>query len=157
MGASSFLSFKIDTLEYSWSVRRRYGDFQWLRNVILKLFPSYCVPPLPKKNAKKRSARDIEKRMHILSYFLNDLSNIPAIMHSRYVLGFLGLTSNPEFEELKREGNSKPPFEQITSISTETGDITIGITQDDKVYLSEIQKYVSGSQLIFKAMTASSK
>lgn len=65
--------------------------------MILKMFPSYVAPPLPKKNAKKKTARDVEKRMIILAYFLNDISNIPSIMHSRFVLGFLSLSSDPEF------------------------------------------------------------
>lgn len=95
MGATSFLSFKIDTPEYGWSVRRRYSDFQWLYDMMLKLFPSYVIPPLPKKDKKKRSSRDVEKRMMLLTYLLNDISHIPSIMHNRYVLGFLSLANEP--------------------------------------------------------------
>jgi hypothetical protein len=60
-----------------WSVGRRYSDFQWLRAALKKFYPSLIIPPIPNKKAAKRTARHIEKRMKILTYFLNDLIKIP--------------------------------------------------------------------------------
>jgi hypothetical protein len=98
IGAVSFLLFKINTYDYKWEVRRRYSDFQWLRTIISKFFPTYIIPPIPKKNAKKRTQRDLEKRMRILTYFLNDLASTPEIFQSKYVTGFLSMTNESQFE-----------------------------------------------------------
>jgi hypothetical protein len=125
IGAISFLLFKINTYDYKWEVRRRYSDFQWLRAVISKLFPTYIIPPIPKKNAKKRTQRDIEKRMRILTYFLNDLASTPEIFQSKYVSGFLSMTNESQFEELKKDGNKKEAFETITSLETESGNVRV--------------------------------
>lgn len=97
IGATSFLLFKINTYDYKWEVRRRYSDFQWLRAIICKFYPTYVVPPIPKKKAAKRTERDLEKRMRILTYFLNDLAFVPEIFHSKYVLGFLSLSNDKQF------------------------------------------------------------
>lgn len=98
LGGVSFLLFKINTYDLKWEVRRRYSDFQWLRQVICKFFPTYIVPPIPRKNAKKRTQRDLDKRMRILTYFLNDLATVPEIFQSRFVSGFLSLTNDSQFE-----------------------------------------------------------
>jgi hypothetical protein len=75
----------VTTSEVDWSVGRRYSDFIWLRNTLKKFFPSQIIPPIPNKKASKRSTRQVEKRMRILSYFLNDLLRIPEIVHSKYL------------------------------------------------------------------------
>lgn len=125
IGAVSFLLFKITTFDFKWEVRRRYSDFQWLRAVICKFYPTYVVPPIPKKNAKKRTQRDLEKRMRILTYFLNDIALIPEIFQSKYVTGFLNMTNESQFEDLKKEGTNKEVFETITSLETTSGTVDL--------------------------------
>lgn len=95
--------------------------------MMMKLFPSHVLPPLPKKDKNKRSARDIQKRMMLLEYLLNDISNIPSIMHNRYVLGFLSV-SEAQFDELKREGSAQKGFQIITELETESGNLNISLT-----------------------------
>lgn len=77
LGTTSFLEFKVQTLELGWKVGRRYSDFMWLRAYLLKKYPSYIIPPVPEKKASKKTQRHIEKRMRILEYFLNDLISKP--------------------------------------------------------------------------------
>lgn len=84
LGSTSFLEFVVTTSAVNWSVGRRYSDFIWFRNILKKFFPSLIIPPIPNKKAAKRSSRQIEKRMRILTYFLNDLVKIPEIVNSKY-------------------------------------------------------------------------
>lgn len=49
-----------------WEVRRRHSEFEWLRNILLKLFPYLLLPALPRKNAKKTTPRDLDKRMKMM-------------------------------------------------------------------------------------------
>ena len=85
LGATSFLEFQVETEGLGWCVGRRYSDFIWLRNTLKKLYPSLIIPPIPNKKAAKRLPRQIEKRMRILSLFLNDLVGLPEIFNCRYV------------------------------------------------------------------------
>jgi hypothetical protein len=89
IGATSFLEFEVTTHGLGWKVGRRYSDFIWLRNALKKYFPSQIIPPIPNKKASKRTVRHIEKRMRILTYFLNDLAKLPEIFNSKYVEAFL--------------------------------------------------------------------
>ena len=90
IGATSFLCFKV----WSYGLRknpvlRRYSDFIWLRNTLIKFYPSQIIPPIPNKKASKRTPRQIQKRMRILSMFLNDLVNHSVLFHNKYFQGFL--------------------------------------------------------------------
>jgi hypothetical protein len=103
LGATSYLEFQVSTQGPGWNVGRRYSDFIWLRNTLRKFYPTQLIPPIPNKKASKRTARHIEKRMKILTYFLNDLVKLPEMFNSRYVEGFLSLKDNAKFESLKKE------------------------------------------------------
>lgn len=50
------------------------------------------IPPIPKKKASKRTTRDLVKRMHILTFFLNDLAARPEMFASKFVQGFMSMT-----------------------------------------------------------------
>ena len=90
-GATSFLEFQVKTYGQGWCVGRRYSDFIWLRNTLKKFYPTQIIPPIPNKKAAKRTVRHIEKRMRILTFFLNDLVQLPSIFNSKYVEGFLSI------------------------------------------------------------------
>ena len=74
IGATSFLCFKVWSYGLSKSfVWRRYSDFVWLRNALVKFYPTQIIPPIPNKKASKRLPRQYLKRMRILAMFLNDV------------------------------------------------------------------------------------
>lgn len=90
IGGTSYLCF--DVWSYGFckhSVSRRYSDFIWLRNVLIKFYPTFIIPPIPNKKANKRLPRQIKKRMRILTYFLNDIVKMPILLNNKYVQGFL--------------------------------------------------------------------
>jgi hypothetical protein len=43
LGGVSFWLFDVVTEKKKWKVKRRYTDFQWLRKMLLKHFPTYIV------------------------------------------------------------------------------------------------------------------
>jgi hypothetical protein len=47
VGQTTFLEFKVQTIELNWKVGRRYSDFVWLRSYLLSAYPSYILPPIP--------------------------------------------------------------------------------------------------------------
>lgn len=84
IGGTSYLCFKV------WSfgnkpVFRRYSDFIWLRKTLVKFYPTRIIPPIPNKKAAKRSTRQIEKRMRILTMFLNDVVRNSVLLSNKYV------------------------------------------------------------------------
>ena len=102
IGESSYLCFKVWAYGLSEGfVHRRYGDFIWLRKILLKFFPGEIIPPIPNKKASKRQPRQILKRMRILTMFLNDLVKNYKFLNNKYVYSFLIEKNRKKFDKVK--------------------------------------------------------
>jgi sorting nexin-7/30/sorting nexin-8 len=49
MFGKSYIKYEVTTQPFGWTVERRYSDFDALRKLIQKYYPSFYVPPLPQK------------------------------------------------------------------------------------------------------------
>ena len=48
--SKSYVSYLITTMPFNWNVRRRFSDFEWLRQTLVNNY-SYClIPSVPKKS-----------------------------------------------------------------------------------------------------------
>ncbi|KAK9475201.1 uncharacterized protein V1510DRAFT_410300 [Dipodascopsis tothii] len=74
-----FIAYTVRTGDLS--VRRRYSDFESLRNALVRLFPTLIIPPIPEKHSMsdyaaaptkaKEDLTIIEHRRRMLAIFLN--------------------------------------------------------------------------------------
>jgi hypothetical protein len=136
------LEFEVKTQETGWVVGRRYSDFVWLRNFLRKMYPAQIVPPIPEKKAAKRTQRHVDKRMRILTYFLNDVVNIPEFLNNRIIEGFLKIKDNSKLSQLKEEGDKMKYGGSVNSVETETGEITVDFSLENKAYMEEMRKVI---------------
>lgn len=109
VSTSSYLEFRIKTFGIGWEVGRRYGDFVWLRATLQRFYPGQVIPPIPNKKAHKRLPRQLEKRMKILTFFLNDLFSYPEFINSTYLQAFLSM-EDTKFYSFKKDTDSKKSF-----------------------------------------------
>jgi hypothetical protein len=80
------------TLEFDWKVLRRYSDFLWLRNTLIKFFPGYLIPPLPKKKImKKLDDAHLIKRMRSMEAFLINISRSKELRNTNIFFDFLAV------------------------------------------------------------------
>jgi hypothetical protein len=102
---SSYITYEVITDELSYSVRRRYSDFEWLRNSLSKLYPGYFIPPLPsKKFSGRRFEEDfIEKRMKFLNKFLRIICENEIFKSSESLVSFLQIIDRNTFESKMKE------------------------------------------------------
>lgn len=54
--------------------------------------------------------------MRILTYFLNDVVNIPEFINNKMVEGFLKIKDNAKFAQLKEEGEKFKPGGTVNHI-----------------------------------------
>lgn len=72
---------KQKSIGISWEVHRQHSDFEWLRNMLIKMYPGIVVPPLP--NAIK-DLTQINGYIRKLVSFLADCENCKELKNSKY-------------------------------------------------------------------------
>ena len=72
------------------AVIRRYSDFVWLVEQLMKEFPGAIVPPIPEKQAVSRfSPEFVEGRRRMLEQFLVRVSAHPELIDAKCLATFL--------------------------------------------------------------------
>lgn len=109
--ARRHVTYLVTTRTYGFVVRRRYSDFEWLRNVLVARFPGMLVPSLPPKEIKgaafKNASDDpsaslfIQMRMQLLRHFVNGLSAIPFVRSDASLLAFLSCQGDRDWQAAK--------------------------------------------------------
>jgi len=129
-------------------VKRRYSDFEWLRNMLAKYFPGHMIPPLPsKKVGSRRFEMDfIEKRMNFLQKFLNVICESEFFKSSEALISFLSIADRTIFDHKIKELNSYQASEYVEDMKTFNGKLTI---VDDE----ENEKYFNNTSTFFMLQT----
>ena len=88
--SSQYTLYEVCTESMKWLVQRRYSDFDWLRNILYKLFPRLFIPPIPgKKVGNRRFESDfIEKRMKFLQMFIDEIMENEELKSSEALIAF---------------------------------------------------------------------
>ncbi|KAF9170044.1 Sorting nexin, cytoplasm-to-vacuole targeting pathway/endosomal sorting [Mortierella sp. AD011] len=95
--ASAFVTYTIKIGDKE--VRRRYSEFESLRKVLCRIYPTLIVPPIPEKhtisnyanlqNKSKEDAVIVEKRKRMLQKFLNRLAKHEILSYEHIFHRFL--------------------------------------------------------------------
>ena len=136
----------------NWTVQRRYSDFIWLRQTLRIHFPRLFVPPIPgKKFGSRRFEIDfIEKRMHFLNEFLNNLISSETFKASEPLIAFLSLFDRNQFEMKMKELSSIIPTNYIEDVKTITGKIYISSSDpNNEKYYTNITNYFKIQEQLF--------
>ncbi|KAF9976585.1 Sorting nexin, cytoplasm-to-vacuole targeting pathway/endosomal sorting [Actinomortierella ambigua] len=95
--AGTFVAYTIKVGDTE--VRRRYSEFEALRKVLCRIYPTLIVPPIPEKhsisnyanipNKSKEDAAMVEKRKRMLQKFLNRLARHEILSYEHIYHRFL--------------------------------------------------------------------
>ncbi|XP_012288699.1 sorting nexin-30-like [Orussus abietinus] len=97
----TFVTFRVTTKtsrpefsEREYIVRRRYNDFNWLRQKLVDSYPTHIIPPIPGKHTllaqlDRYSKEFIASRMKLLHIFMNRIANHPILSCDQNVHIFL--------------------------------------------------------------------
>ena len=130
----------------NWTVQRRYSDFIWLRQTLKNYFPKYFIPPIPgKKIGYRRFDTDfIDKRMHFLNEFLNNLVSNENFKASDILVSFLYVYNRDQFENKMIELSSHIPSEYIEDVRTINGKLYISLNDNNSdKYFNNIKNYLN--------------
>ena len=92
---------------------------------MVRLYPGYIVPPVPKKPLKKLETDFMEKRRGKLQLFLNNLLKHPVLRGSDAVWQFLTMESEKDYEKFKKDVDKVPRPKEPIEATTLEGKATI--------------------------------
>ncbi|KAG2208684.1 hypothetical protein INT47_007783 [Mucor saturninus] len=136
------VNYWVHSTQRQTSVRRRYSDFYWFWETLLKRYPFRVVPNLPPKKISGKDKAFLEKRCQGLSRFINCVVRHPVLKNDEEVISFL--TEQTEFVAWRR---AKSPLvdEEFVRLNPHTEDLESFIPKDLNDRLNEMKKRVPQS------------
>jgi len=100
--SKSYITYLVKTFPLEFKVCRRYSDFLWLRQILVREYPSYNIPPMCKKSGVSSSDMEgIHKRMHQLQFFIDGIIAHPELRSSQHFLVFLKMSNLDQFTKTR--------------------------------------------------------
>ena len=154
MFAKAFILYDVATSPMNWNVQRRYSDFDALRQILIKYYPSFHIPPLPsKKIGNRRFDLDfIMKRMKFLNLFINNVVKREDFKASEILIAFLSYTDRGKFEAKFKEFQTQVPSSYVEDYKNLEGKVTISHDEGNEKYFNNIGKYFRLQRQIFQKM-----
>jgi len=154
-----YILYEVLTNPFGWVVHRRYSDFDWLRKLISKQFPSFYIPPLPNKKLGNRNFDQdfIEKRMKLLNLFINNLVQNETFKASDYLVAFLSYEDRAKFESKFKEYATTQTSSYVEEYKTLDGKAVLSFDEGNEKYFNNINKYFRLQGQIFERLNFSLK
>ena len=139
----NYILYEVQTDPFGWIVHRRFSDFDNLRKLISKHFPSFYVPPLPNKKMgnKRFEEKFIKKRMKFLNLFINNLVQSESFKCSEILMAFLSYEDRGKFDSKFKEYTTQQPSMYVEEYKTLDGKVTISHDEGNEKYFTNINKY----------------
>ena len=139
--SKSYVTFLVSTNPLKLQVRRKYSDFEWLRSLLISLYPTSVIPFLPKKSSFGDRFNEIflNKRMRFLDKFMTFLITDPLIRNSKLLYEFLCVENENDFITKKNFYNKFKPSASLNDIATLNGTLNIRVLKQDENYINRIK------------------
>ena len=156
--SKSYITYLLQTQPLNYQVRKRYSDFEWLRQYLSSIYVGSFIPPIPRKNYGDRfNEYFISKRMRGLEKFIQNLSLDPLIGVSPLFLDFISIDNENEWNERKAEYLKYKVPSSLSEIITTTGDIKYTITPEQEMHFKNIKDNVTNNEILLKRIITSYK
>ena len=138
----AYMTYLITTSPVNLKAKRRYSDFEWLRQILLNFYSSSVIPPIPKKNKighDKFNESFLIKRTRTLEKFLNFLLEDPVIKVSQILYDFLSIEEEDKFNEKKKYYNNFKLPTYLRDYKSPTGKLDIAINEEREIFYQNIK------------------
>ena len=148
------VSFTVAAIPLGFVVKRNYLDFDWLRDILIKLYNIKFIPSLPflflynKENEDsfyKECIRNLEK-------FMNYLLNDPIIKNSQILFDFLCQENEKEFLKMKKDFENTTPNNDIQNYQSISGKIDINITENAEKKFDVIKNFAYENEKLYRQL-----
>lgn len=124
--SKAYVIYLVTTEAFNFSVKRRYSDFEWLREIFSEQFPNLIIPPIPLKNFSDRFNEEfIEKRKRYLQKFIHNIDNNPILANTAIYYDFISCKSEDEFNTKKKHHSKTKAPNKLQEVKTIDGSVRI--------------------------------
>ena len=144
--SKSYVTYLVTTIPLNIKVRRRYSDFEWLRQILTNLYVGNVIPTTPRKNkigSDKFGDAFLQKRMRTLEKFLNYLLMNPVIKYSQLFYDFISIENEADFNKKKKEYDKMKPPQNINENQSLVGRVNIEVKKEKETYFENIKDNIS--------------
>lgn len=151
--SKSYVTYLVETLPLNTKSRKRYSDFEWLRQTMSSVYLGSVIPPLPKKKYGDRFNENfISKRMRGLEKFLNGFAIDPLMRTSQILNDFLTVENDSDWNQKKAEYSKLKPITEMTEMLSLTGELKTLITAEKEIYFVNIKDSAESNEDLLKKL-----
>ena len=150
--SKSYVTYLITTIPLNLKVRRRYSDFDWLRQILTNFYAGNVIPTTPRKNkigSDKFGEEFLKKRMRTLEKFMNYLLLNPIIKCSQLLYDFISIENEADFTKKKKEYEKMKPPQNINENQSLIGIINIEVKKEKETFFENIKENINLNESLF--------
>ena len=136
----SYVTYLMQTTPLDFKLRKRYSDFEWLRNILSLIYINCVIPPLCKKNYTDRFSEVlIAKRTRSIEKFMKGILIHPLIRNDEIFYNFISTESEAEFEKKKKIYNKIQSPGSLINVKSLSGEINVSVSNEKEIYFQNIK------------------
>ena len=148
------VSFTVAAIPLGFVVKRNYLDFEWLRDILIKLYNINFIPSLPSLFLYNKENEDsfYKECIRNLEKFMNYLLNDPIIKNSQILFDFLCQENDKEFLKMKKDFENTTPNNDIQNYQSISGKIDINITENAEKKFDVIKNFAYENEKLYRQL-----
>ena len=156
--SKSYIVYIVTTSPLNFKVKRRFSDFEWLRQTIANVYGYCAIPTIPRKN--KIGGDDFEeaflrKRSRTFEKFLGYLMIHPILKHLKVVYEFLSIENDSEFHKIKKNYEKMKQPVNVRDFLSVDGEANIEINAEKEQNMKKIKEIATFNEGALKKIQSS--
>jgi sorting nexin-7/30/sorting nexin-8 len=158
--SKSYVTYLVTTMPLNIKVRRRYSDFDWLRQIMVNLYVGNVIPSTPRKSkfgSDKFGDAFLQKRMRTLEKFLNYSLANQIIKYSQLFYDFVSIENEADFNKKKKEYEKLKPPQTIKENQSLFGKASIEVKKEKEIFFENIKDNVAFNETLLTKLNENLK
>ena len=152
--SKSYVTYLMQTTPLGFKIRKRYSDFEWLRNVLSTVYINCVIPPFCKKNYSDRFSEVlIAKRTRSIEKFMKGILIHPLLKNSEIFDNFISIEKEADFEKKKKEYNRLSSPVILNQVKTLNGELKVTVNKEKETYFANIKDNIDLNENILQKIT----
>ena len=156
--SKSYVTYLMETIPMGVKIRKRYSDFDWLKNILSTVYINCVIPPLCKKNYTDRFNEVlIAKRTRAIEKFMKGILIHPIMKNSDIFYNFISIEKETDFDKKKKIYNRLSSPVILNQVKSLSGELKVTVSKEKEIYLENIKDYCDLNEELFQKITKAYK